>query len=296
MALNSSFQNLTHSDSLEVNELVSRAFGYIAPHTFFDDFPIWDLRLQSLAEKNIHSLGIRDQNRLVSHVGARIAEVKLPNLSAKKRIGIIGAVATSMSHRGQGLSTKLLNEAIALLEASNCEWIILWGSEHDFYKKIGFELSGLQCRTLLKFSRLISKQSTTKPKINTGFHEKIFQHLVQSPCGIVIREEDRTWVTQHKTIEWYWIEEPFAFIGYQRGMDLTHLIHEFGGDKTLLASLFDFILRKEPGAQILGQKKDLLALGFSDDEFIEEHLCLARPTKPHTSLPEGFWISGLGAS
>ena len=277
----------------EINTLVSKAFGYTAPHQYLDDFPVWGAN-----SKEVVRLGIFDESAspkiLVGHVGIHYAWMQ--TTSGQIRVSLIGAVATDENYRGKGVSTQLLNDAMARSKHAGAQWIFLWGSEHHFYKKFGFELMGLQGRVSLLELRDATRASTS---VSTGLTERIFQHLLHQKTGLRLEEKDRDWFFAHKTVKWFYLEEPFAFIGFERGMDLTHLVHEWGGDPTALKSIFAHLLTVDPLAQILGRVEDLIDLGFEPASVMEEYLCLAHPEPSSIgATPEWnseFWISGLSA-
>ncbi len=288
-------RTLTPSDSPEVNLLVSKAFGYIPPHSFFDDFPVWDLRLAPPTNKQIYSFGISENGKLISHAAARIAEIQ--TASGLVPVGLIGAVATDAAYRAKGHSSTLMKHVLRFLEIHKCSWQLLWGSEHRFYAKLGFALAGQQFRApISSLMQTHSQDLTEYSKIKTGIDESIFKALKAKVTGIKLNEHDRKWVYSQKTVHWYFLDNPFAFMGYGRGMDMGHIVHEFGGDKNSLLTLLSNLYLKDNMAQIMGTKSELQALGFTDSDLIQESLCLARST-PNTqaSWKPDFWISGLGA-
>ena len=284
-------QELTASELPQLNELVSEAFGYTAPHTFFDDFPIWES--DRVKRFGIFS-DITGEKKLISHVGIRFCEMKIP-AGRTIPIAMIGAVATHDGFRGKGLSSRLLKEAIRISEEKNCDWTILWGSEHDFYKKFGFELAGEQYQASL--STLEHLPENKIPRVKRGWNPKIFDCLANAPLGVVLYEKDRAWVSNHETVSWFYHEEPFAFVGFERGIDLPNIVHEFGGDEMALQEVLGYVLSLDLSACVLGTKKVLTHLGFKEEDFIEEYLCLARPhsKKPELEWSDDFWVSGLSA-
>jgi predicted N-acetyltransferase YhbS len=277
-------QELTDHDLNDVNQLVSNAFGYQAPHAFFDDFPIWK-------SNQVVRLGILHEKKLVSHVGIHFAEIHGSDTTHK--VALIGAVATDLNHRGQGYSSNLLKEAIRRAEEKKCEWIFLWGSEHEFYEKLGFLLAGSQSRVLL--AALPHVLTHRDPRVKTGLTDQIFNFLVNRKTGMVLKPEDRDWFFSHKTVKWFYTEAPFAFVAFERGLDLPHLVHEWGGDEEQLKVLFSHVLSFDPQAQLLGAHEDVIKAGAEELSIIEEYLCLARPTHKDAEWDEQFWISGLNA-
>ena len=274
----------------QVNLLVSGAFGYSAPHTYFDDFPVW-------SSKDVIRIGGYSGSLLVSHVG-----IQFRNLRTSKdleKVALIGAVATHKSHRGQGYSTHLMNKAIEKAEQAGVNWCILWGSEHDFYSKFGFKLSGTQARA--RISDLFSPGlpgkviSTLRSEVHSGFSTAILKEFLSRNQGIEFKAEDEEWLSLHKTVKWLSLGTPFSFVAFERGMDLQGIVHEFGGDPAGVRELLHQVLQMNPDSQIIGATKELLRIGFSPDDLVTEGLCLARPSNPSLTWDEDFWISGLSA-
>ena len=291
----SSIQTLKAEDLTAVNQLVSTAFGYHPPHQFFEDFPIWSI---SNDPARITHLGVFDEStsprKLISHVGIHFTQMQ--TVHGPIPVALIGAVATDSNYRAQGISSTLLSDAISRAGHQAADWIFLWGSEHHFYKKFGFELMGTQGRAPVID---LPGNPHGEVTIQSGLTEKIFQSLIQQKKGIILKEHDREWFFNHSTVRWYSIDDPFAFVAYGRGMDLNHLIHEWGGDPQSLKKLFNHVLSFDPSAEILGRVEELTALGFDEKSIVVEYLCLARATpSPIGKTPQwhqGFWISGLSA-
>lgn len=288
---------IDESNARLVNDLVSDAFQYEAPHRFFHDFPVW-------GSSRVLRLGLFEGSELLSHVGIRFCVMNTAAISAaatnprsaeKHKVAIIGAVATLESKRGMGLSSKLLTEALRIIDEAGCSWSFLWGSEHAFYGKFGFSLQGVQARAALKEWSVDPKDIVTKD-IKSGMTESIFQSLLKRKNGISFLEEDREWVFKHKTVKWYSIENPFAFVAFERGMDLKHMIHEIGGDQRALEKILYALFNDDADAEIIGSEAELIQLGFDEGKLLLEHLCLARPKNPSQKWNSAFWISGLSAS
>jgi len=283
----STIRELTEAELPQLNKLVSDAFGYVSPHVFFDDFPIWKSEL-------VKRYGIFSGEQLVSHVGIRFCEMRVEG-EANISVAMVGAVATEESFRGQGLSSQLLTHACNISEEHDCDWTILWGSEHDFYAKFGFELQGEQFQASL--AELENLPENKIPRVKRGWHPKIFDELMRSPNGIALTEKDRIWISEHKTVNWFYHEEPFAFVGFERGLDLNRIIHEYGGNDSSLREVLAYLLSLDLSAMVLGNRETLASLGFSEDDFIEEYLCLARPHSKKADLfwSSDYWVSGLSA-
>lgn len=281
-------RELTAAELPQLNQLVSESFGYVSPHTFFDDFPIWE-------SDRVKRFGIFNDEALVAHVGVRLFEMKMPHHEKSVPMAMIGAVATSDSYRGQGLSSKLLQHAIDYSESQNCDWTLLWGSEHDFYKKFGFELHGEQFQAPL--TELEDLPENKIPHIKKGWTPKIFEYLSNQSTGVQLSEKDRLWMANHQTVSWFYHEEPFAYVGFERGLDLPNIIHEYGGNEEALREILAYVLSLDINATVLGTAMALNELGFDEDQMIEEYLCLARPhsKKPSLDWSMDYWVSGLSA-
>ncbi len=278
-------REISPEESSLVNQLVSSAFQYQPPHAFLDDFPVW------ASDQSIR-LGLFDQGRLLSHVGIRFTEMRVDETSVP--VALIGAVATDEKSRGKGYSTTLLKASLKKIDERGTQWSFLWGSEHDFYAKLGFELKGLQARALL--SDLSNQASSaTSTEVTEGLTEAIFQSLTTPKNGVPVKEKDRDWVFKHKTVKWYSLKQPFAYLAYERGMDLKNIVHETGGDAEGIKKLFHFLQIQNPEAEIISTPEVLLNLGFQEDQILIESLCLARPLNPTLEFDERFWISGIAA-
>ncbi len=272
-----------------VDALVSAAFSYPEGGRFLDDFPVW-------ASAGVTRLGLFSGNTLVSHVGLRLTRIKTSTGAVP--VALIGGVATAPAHRGRGHSTRLLREALQRIDASAAKWALLWGSEHEFYSRFGFSPMGVQARALIA-DLPIDTRGGLLVTPDPGMNDSIFNDLLARRTGIEFEPVDRSWVIAHRTVEWYSIQQPFAYIGYQRGMDMRNIVHESGGDHAGIMSLLFWVHRKNPAAEILGAPSELLSLGLDSSLLLTEPLCLARPmpggTEPAAKWNPAFWVSGIGS-
>jgi GNAT superfamily N-acetyltransferase len=296
--------NRTDREIHALDQLVSTAFGYRETHRFLQDFPIWK-------SDEVLRYGVFESQKLVSHVGLRVVEYQLngrqKGSTENLKLGLIGAVATELHSRGRGLSTQLLQHLIQQSETSlQLDWLILWGSEHEFYQKLGFTLDGVQWRIPLDRLLIEPKKISGALSPQQGYTPKIFDWLLRQVrrSGIAWKESDRAWFEAHQTIDWHWSETPFAFAGLGRGMDLQHLVHEVGGDTTALSFLLRRIHQLDPQAELLTHPIETRTMPLSglitpQTPVIEEKLCLSRPVSARArasgSVGTNFWISGLQA-
>jgi hypothetical protein len=180
------------------------------------------------------------------------------------------------------------------MDSQGSEWTLLWGSEHEFYEKLGFTPHGIQARALVSDLSVSPRgPATGVPK--QGLTDAIFESLLSRKTGVEFTPTDRSWIFAHKSVEWFYLESPFAYIAYQRGMDLQNVVHEMGGDEDGIRTLLFHVFKMNPNAEVLSTPEGLRALGFEKNTWFEEPLCLARPKDPGTPWNPEFWISGLGA-
>jgi predicted N-acetyltransferase YhbS len=278
-------REISLSDAHQVDTLVSRAFSYPGTSRYLDDFPVWNSNAAT-------RLGAFSGTQLVSHAGIRFTSMKTPE--GPVPIALIGAVATDPAFRGRGISSLILNEALSRIDQKGAEWTLLWGSEHAFYQKFGFSPQGSQARALIS-DLLISPRGLASVPVNNGIHPAIFSDLIARKSGISFTQDDRPWVFAHQTVEWFWCDPPFAYVAYQRGLDLKNIIHEHGGDTEGVKRLLFHVFRKNSEAEILGRPAELLALGLEPHQWIEEPLCLARPRAAGMKWNPSFWVSGIAA-
>jgi len=291
---------IAEADSQQVNQLVSEAFEYPSGQHYFDDFPVW-------GSSGVIRIGGYSGNRLISHVGIQYRRLKAIEASGgssassvSHRVALIGAVATRDAFRGMGIGSKMMSEAIRRIDEQGCDWSFLWGSEHTFYARFGFHLEGTQRRALLSdlFMNDASRggsHSGHSIEIQHGFCDRIFEDFISRTDGIVFDRMDREWLSKQNTVQWLWTDQPFAYVAYERGMDLKEMVHEFGGDRDGVLKLLRHLAERNPGAQLLASNAQWKAFGFADTLAVHESLCLARPGAPNLRWDPQFWISGLSA-
>jgi predicted acetyltransferase len=86
------------------------------------------------------SLFIERENKIASHVGIMRRRYQHPGFQME--LGLIGSVATHKDHRGEGLASFLLQEAVKRLRRQGCTLALLWSDQPDFYLPLGFHRAG----------------------------------------------------------------------------------------------------------------------------------------------------------
>lgn len=252
--------------------LLDQVFPVPQGSHFLEDFPVW-------GERNSHSgvlrVGAFDaQGNLAACAAARLAEFSAaPGIPSGVSVGVIGAVATRPEFRGRGLASRLVDFLSQWLEGQGAAFAVLWGSEHDLYRRIGFELCGAQ-RTVPLAQLPLNQAGSARVEIIRGWDRGIFPLLKSRPGGLRLQALDLSWLEAHRNVEWIWARRngvPIAYAACGRGIDLEGLVHEWGGERAALEVLLREIRDRNPEAALLGPTSSSFGEGG-----MEGHLCLAR--------------------
>jgi predicted N-acetyltransferase YhbS len=265
-------QQLTASDEVQFSELMDRCFNVPGGQHYLEDFPIW-----RGTQSDILKMGAYDGATLVGAAAVRMAEITAP--ASVISVGLIGAVATDEKYRGRGIAKKLVSLATDWAQNRGAVMAALWGSEHELYAKIGFMPCGRQVRVALSAMR----GALPTEKVHTEWNPAIFKMLQQRKSGVELKEVDRIWFSAQKNVKWFWTgssDRPNAYAALGRGIDLPHMVHEWGGSPQALFPLLSEIVRVDPLAQILGSPETFARVGIQYDPSAIEFLCLARVLNP----------------
>lgn len=251
----------------QLGELLDRAFKVPAGTHFLEDFPVWTE--WPGAENSVHRFGAFQSGRLIASTCARVTVMK--STAKSVRIGIIGGVATEEIARGQGLATRLVGDAVKWLESQKVALAVLWGSEHEFYARFGFALSGEQ--VLVPLSAVSLPDSLAKA--GQGWNPALFPLLKERQLGVQYQDADLEWLKKHRHVRWYWsgpVERPTAYAALGKGIDLHDIVHEWGGEAQPLRELLRQIRDDHPSASLLGppalMAKILPAVRLPPSEFL----------------------------
>jgi hypothetical protein len=203
-------------------------------------------------------------------------------------VALIGAVATDEAYRGHGFASELVTVATQWAVTRGAAVAFLWGSEHALYQRLGFELCGSQILV-----PLLNIKAPEYP-CHTGWNPSLMKLLEKRAGGMELRAEDFRWITAHRGVRWVWSStpsgEPLAYAAIGRGIDLSGIIHEWGGEKNALLALFSSLKKTDPELKILGSRRILESYGISCAGLTQENLCLAKVMDPsqviHWADPE----------
>ena len=254
----------------ELSHLLNSSFNLRGEENFLDDFPIWN---PSLLSSSVFRVGVYKKSLLVSSAGIRLCHLKT-GIHNTVKIALIGGVATLPEYRGVGFASAALSFLTRWAQDQGVSFIALWGAEDSLYRKLGFELCGAQVRVpilSLGVDRVFESDLVT-----SGWDAEIFRLMRNRLSGLVLQEEDRTWVEGHKNVDWFSLKENNICIAYAavgRGIDLAGIVHEWGGTQEGIRKIFRYLQDLHPTLEVLGAPIDLRALGFNLTNLNKEFLC-----------------------
>ncbi len=280
-------------------ELLNSCFPVPPGASFYDDFPVW----MPGTGPDAYRFGAIEGDHLIST--ALLRPARLRTLEGETvRVGLIGGVTTDAGHRGKGLASEMVSEAIEKARTLQLQTLLLWGSEHGLYERLGFQVSGTQWRasvaSCLKESLHLR---AAQGEMKSGFSPELFALLQSRQQGLILESQDERWMSRHKNVSWStWVESGKikAYIAAHRGIDLQGYVHEWGGEAPALMSLLDRIVTKEPDLLLLGPSDTpkRLALAKLPPDTVTEPLALFLNLDPRAPTGDSFekiWIWGLDA-
>lgn len=266
------------------DELVSSSFGLPAESRYLAHFPVW----QASHASDSKVFGVFSDDHLVASAGIHFST--LAGLSAPISAAMIGGVATHADWRSKGLATHVMHRCLEEAVQRGAALAFLWGSEHDFYRKFGFELAGAQARTPL--SKLQLGTGIEGLQVEKGWSEEIFELQLRRRIGAMLKWDDASWVAAHQGVEWYRLvsgSRTIAFAAYGRGIDLIGLVHEWGGSVEEVKLLLGEVLREHPDSQLLVAPWEMDDFKADLSESHLEYLAMVRVLDPNR-LAEAYGI------
>jgi len=182
---------------------------------------------------------------VVGHGSLWFREFINPIQTKSSRVGLIGNIATTPTHRGQGIQRMLMQHLEETARSQGAKAVILWSDLHSFYQKLGFASISREIRyrfqqTPDKAVRPVRKVAATeladydlvtmlamRPKVSWTLQRSAaeFRQLLTIPETHLFMRRDKTDITG------WWI------IG--KGADMGGVIHEWGalGPEILLEGI-----------------------------------------------------------
>jgi predicted N-acetyltransferase YhbS len=298
MAKDLLIQQIPETDEPQFAELTDRCFQVHEGQSYLNDFPVWRGHTPEVLK-----MGAYDGKKLVGSACVRIADLWVKDLK-QILVGLIGAVATDKEYRGRGIAKRLVSLAADWAQNRGAPLAVLWGSEHELYAKIGFHPCGRQVRVPL--AGLIRGTPT---QIQEGWNPALFRALQNRKSGLALQKVDSLWMSAQENVKWFWTgpkDAPTAYLALGRGIDLTHMVHEWGGSPHELLPLLAQVAVVDPQAEILGSPGTFTKAGIQYDPSAIEYLCLAKVMDPaailraftdhaqaSSRLKNGIWIIEL---
>ncbi|QDK36627.1 GNAT family N-acetyltransferase [Bdellovibrio sp. NC01] len=222
----------------QVLDFLNKKLRSEAPWSIAAEYPT------AFTANNLHNMRIiSDEERVLSHAVMKPLIIKSPHVIFK--VGAIGSVVTDDQHRGQGLSTRVINDCLKLATEQSCDIAILWTDLFDFYRKMGFELAGSEISFIIdeEFDVPTSNlRFSTDSKVSPDAIYRLYSsHSVNSVRTI---EETRKFLAIPETkvyTAWEANGQLAAYAIEGKGVDLGGYIHEWGGSVSKLMALFSFI-------------------------------------------------------
>lgn len=283
------FEPLRPEDTEKLGLLLYEGFPVPQGKSFFDDFPVWNPTLPNPAR---FQLGAFISNRLVGSASLRFADYILNG--KRYPIAMLGAVVTDAEFQKQGVASRLVEKLCAEADHREVKATMLWGSDLKFYSRFGFSAGGQQWRASLQALSPIGK---TGSDIREGWSPRIFDFFRERREGVQYLSGDFAWLCKHKNVNWItkWQNgNPTAYVAIGRGIDLSNLVHEFGGEENALLDLLSFTSRAIPKSEQLFHPKHILQYPFLSKLIspVRETQFLIR--KKDSSFPEDdVWLTGM---
>ena len=293
---------ITEKQFSPLEGLLDQGFKVPRGQHYWDDFPIWSPHFSSLVQATL--LGAFKKNQLAATASVRVAELHGPNGSLEQtiRVGIVGAVATDLHFRGQGLASLLIESCVKKARSLDAQLIVLWSGEREFYQKLGFRSFGKQSRVILEDVLLPQIASAEEQKVYQGYVPELFNLVRARKTGLCLQASDRVWFEAHKNVEWFFTgspEQPTAYAAVGRGVDLKGHIHEWGGSPRGLLQILTFLKTASPNLVLLGHPS-LLGYYLGDGvlkQSSNEELCLGMCLDPRIEAQaDQLWFWGLDAA
>lgn len=201
---------------------------------------------------NIHNMRIisGDEGEVLSHAVLKPLIIKSPHIIYK--VGAIGSVVTDSQHRGKGLSTQVLNDCLKAAQDQSCDIAILWTDLYDFYRRLGFELSGSEVSFVIEENfncDTLNLRFSSDPKVSPeAIHRLYSQHSVATVRSV---DDIKRFLSIPQTkvyTAWEANGQLAAYAIEGKGIDLGGYIHEWGGSVSKLLALFKYIRdeKKQP--------------------------------------------------
>ncbi|MDB5038223.1 MAG: putative acetyltransferase [Bacteriovoracaceae bacterium] len=165
----------------------------------------------------------------------------------------VGSVVTDPKARHQGLQRQLFHAIDEAAEAWGIDFIVLWSNQTDFYKKLGFELAGLQASWISNGSSTIKKNPKIITRVGSTLEmpisEKHFASFSKKTFRVKrsLDEMKKLWRIPKMLVAC--TENAYALVG--KGEDFQGICHEWAGPAEEVLACFDALKTQLPQLRIL---------------------------------------------
>lgn len=216
-----------------------------------NSWPITSEYPTAISANNIHNMSIiTEDEKIISHAVLKTLIVKTPHAIFK--VGAIGSVVTAPEYREQGHSRKNIENCIKLAHKQECDLVILWTDQFDYYRKFGFELAGYDYSYVMDQALPIQDKTLRFMTGNNVAPEALQKAYSMHTVQAIRNTEDFRQFLKIPNSNLYTAWSPenklMAYAVEGKGADLVNYVHEWGGQVDALADLLKHIysLKQSP--------------------------------------------------
>ncbi len=204
-----------------------------------------------LSKKNGAVWVLRDVDGIQAGLASLLRRVRLHE-DIELSILFVGSVVTDPRFRNQGLQRILFEKLERAASETEIDFILLWSNQLEFYRKLGFELGGLQATWSCPHADLLNKNP---PPVTFGrtteieFREVWFKNFKKKPFIVnrSLHEMKQLW----KIPEMYVACTENAYALYKKGEDFDGMCHEWAGPADEVLACFDRLREHRRDLRIL---------------------------------------------
>lgn len=190
---------------------------------------------------------MKDGSRVISHAVLKPLLLKTPTSILK--LGAVGSVVTDSAYRHQGLAAQIILDCLQEARRQDCDLAILWTDQHDYYRKLGFELAGFEESFEINTSFRADTKNLKFMSSNQISGEALLKLYQQHTVTSFRTSEDiRKFLSIPKTRLYTAWDAQGALVAYAvegKGLDLQGYIHEWGGGVSKVKALLSWMVQTQ---------------------------------------------------
>ncbi len=166
-------------------------------------------------------------------------QVRMEN-QTELQLLFVGSVVTDEAYRHRGLQRELFQAVEKAALEQKIDFLVLWSNQLDFYKKLGFELGGLQATWSCPHRAPLVKSAIP---VRFGFSRDFpltpnwYQAFRKKPLTIERSFEEMQKLWQIPQMQIAATENAYAL--YRKGEDFDGMCHEWAGPAEEVLACFD---------------------------------------------------------